>query len=203
MQSQAQEQKTWIAFVTSAAFLLAFSTIAVGADSNQSHLAVGQLGRRIDRPAKVAVTASEVNARIALSQGRVFSGQTVGVTVDFVIAPGWHIYGRPLPEGYVPATVTFDNELLFGQKLDFPKATPVKFELLGETLPVYQGRFKADGDIVLRETAPPGEHRLSGILSFQACNDNLCKMPQQVHFEIPLWIDTAAAQPGLSKPHLE
>ncbi|MBV8771310.1 MAG: hypothetical protein JO166_03100 [Deltaproteobacteria bacterium] len=203
MHVQAQQQKTWIAVLASATLSLAFSTITVGADSNQSNRAIGQLGRRIDTHAKVALKASEVNARFELSQERVLSGQTVGITVDFDIAPGWHIYGSPLPEGYVPATVTFDNELLSRQKLNFPKPTPVRFELLGETLPVYQGRFKAEGDIVLRENVPPGEHRLSGILSFQACNDSLCKMPQQVHFDIPLWIESPAAKPGLSKLHLE
>jgi hypothetical protein len=66
----------------------------------------------------------------------------------------------------------------------------VKFDLLGETLPVYQGRFKAVGDILLRQKLVPGEHQLGGTLSFQECNDNLCKMPQRVHFEIPLRIDS-------------
>jgi len=148
-------------------------------------------------PTLILVDAGEVKAHIALSDAHAFSGQRVGVTVNFDIAPGWHIYGKPLPEEYTPTTVTFDGDLLSGQKLDFPKPTPVKFELLGETLPVYQGRFKAVGDILLREKLMPGEHRLSGTLSFQECNDNLCKMPQQLRFEMPLWIKSPLpAAPG-------
>ncbi len=138
----------------------------------------------------VVVDAGDVKARIALSDVRAFSGQQLGVAVDFDIAPGWHVYGKPLPEEYTPTTVTFDNDLVSGQKLDFPKPTPVKFELLGETLPVYQGRFKAVGDILLQQKLAPGEHQLGGTLSFQECNDNLCKMPQQTRFEIPLRIDS-------------
>jgi hypothetical protein len=61
--------------------------------------------------------------------------------------------------------------------------------MLGDTLPVYQGHFKAVGDILLRQKLTPGEHPLGGTLSFQECNDNLCKMPQQVHFEIPIRIE--------------
>jgi len=141
-------------------------------------------------PTLTLVDAGEVKARITLSDARALSGQRVSVIINFDIAPGWHIYGKPLPEEYTPTTVTFDKDLLSGQNLDFPKPTPVKFELLGETLPVYQGRFKAVGDILLREKLMPGEHQLSGTLSFQECNDNLCKMPQQVHFEIPLHIDS-------------
>lgn len=148
-------------------------------------------------PTLILVDAGEVKARIALSDAHAFSGQRVGVIVNFDIAPGWHIYGKPLPEEYTPTTVIFDKDLLSGQKLDFPKPTPVKFELLGETLPVYQGRFKAVGDILLQEKLMPGERRLSGTLSFQECNDNLCKMPQQLRFEIPLWIDSPPpAAPG-------
>ena len=137
----------------------------------------------------VMVDAGEVRARIALSDTRAFSGQQLGVAVDFDIAPGWHVYGKPLPEEYTPTTVIFDSDLVSGQNFDYPKPTPVKFEMLGETLPVYQGRFKAIGDILLRQKLEPGEHRLGGTLSFQECNDNLCKMPQQVRFEIPFRID--------------
>ncbi len=137
----------------------------------------------------VAVDAGDVKVRIVLSDVRAFSGQQLGVAAEFAIAPGWHVYGKPLPEEYTPATITFDNDLVSSQKLDFPTPTPVKFELLGDTLPVYQGRFKATGDILLRQKLTPGESQLGGTLSFQECNDNLCKMPQQVRFEIPLRID--------------
>jgi DsbC/DsbD-like thiol-disulfide interchange protein len=143
------------------------------------------------------VDGGELKARIALLQARALSGQRVGVIVEFAVAPGWHVYGKPLPEEYTPTTVTFDNDLVARQNLDFPTPTPVKFELLGETLPVYQDRFRAAGYILLRQKLLPGEQRLDGTLSFQECNDNLCKMPQQVRFEIPLRIiSPESAAPG-------
>ena len=138
----------------------------------------------------VVVDAGEVKTRIALSDVRAFSGEQLGIAVDFDIAPGWHLYGRPLPEEYTPTTVTLDNDLVLAQNLDFPKPMPLKFELLDETLPVYQGRFKAVGAILLRQKLAPGEHQLDGTLGFQECNENLCKLPQQVRFEIPLRIDS-------------
>jgi DsbC/DsbD-like thiol-disulfide interchange protein len=135
------------------------------------------------------VEAGDLKARIALSDVRAVSGQQLGEMAEFKIAPGWHVYGKPLPEEYTPTTVTFDEDLVSSQKLDFPKPTPVKFELLGETLPVYQGDFKAIGEIVVRQKLNPGEYKLGGTLSFQECNDNLCKMPQQVRFEVPLRVE--------------
>jgi DsbC/DsbD-like thiol-disulfide interchange protein len=142
-----------------------------------------------DSTATVTVEAGDVKARIGLSAAHAFSGQSVSLTANFDIAPGWHIYGTPLPEEYTPTTLTFDDALLARQKLDFPKPTPVKFDVLSETLPVYQGRFKATGDILLRQKLAPGAHQLAGTFSFQECNDNLCKMPQQMRFTLPFRID--------------
>ncbi|HKV55633.1 MAG TPA: protein-disulfide reductase DsbD domain-containing protein [Candidatus Binataceae bacterium] len=146
----------------------------------------------------VLVDGGEVKALVTLSDNSAFSGQELGVLVDFHVAPGWHIYGKPLPEEYTPTSVTFDNDLVSTQNLELPKPTPVKFELLGDTLPVYEGRFRATGEILLRQKLAQGAHQLGGTLSFQECNDNLCKMPQQVRFEVPLKIE--ALVPPTQKP---
>jgi len=137
----------------------------------------------------VTVTAEDVQARVTISDTRSFSGQQLGVAVDFEVASGWHVYGHPLPEGYTPTSVRFDDDLVSVQTLEFPKPTPVRFEALGETLPVYQGKFRAVGSVRLKQKLPPGEHKLSGTLSFQECNDMLCKMPQTVRFELPIKIE--------------
>ena len=145
----------------------------------------------------VTVTADDVEAKISLSGSHNFSGNEIGVMVDFTVGPGWHIYGRPLPEGYTPTAVKFDDALVSEQSIVFPKPTPVKFELLGETLPVYQGNFKAIGTLRLKQKLPPGDHTLGGTLEFQECNDSLCKMPRTAHFEIPIKIE--ALTPGTPK----
>jgi DsbC/DsbD-like thiol-disulfide interchange protein len=145
----------------------------------------------------VTVTAGDVRARITLSDGRTYGGQQLGVAVDFNVAKGWHIYGRPLPEGYVPTSIVFDDTLLRNQSMQFPKPTPVKFEVLGETLPVYQGEFKAVGTVLLKRV-DPGEYKLGGTLEFQECNDEMCKMPEKMRFEIPLKVE-AMVPPAAAK----
>jgi DsbC/DsbD-like thiol-disulfide interchange protein len=158
--------------------------------SNQN----GAVSGAADTPGTTAIEVAEVKADIYLSRGRATSGQKLGVLVKFEIAPGWHVYGEPLPEEYTPTSVVFDNALIAAQELDFPKPTLVKFELLGETMPVYQGRFTAAGSILLRQSIVPGVHGLAGTITFQECDDNLCKMPQQERFEIPLRIDSRTAK---------
>jgi DsbC/DsbD-like thiol-disulfide interchange protein len=143
----------------------------------------------------VVVKADDVTARVILSDARSFSGHQLGLAVDFDVAPGWHIYGNPVPQEYTPTSVKLDDDLVSAQSLNFPKPTPVKFELLGETLPVYQGAFKTAGSVLLKQKLSPGDHKLAGTVSFQECNDSLCKIPRTVRFELPIRIEalTAAA----------
>jgi AhpC/TSA family/Disulphide bond corrector protein DsbC len=134
----------------------------------------------------VEVKSDETRTRIRLSDSSAFPGQELAVGADFAIEPGWHIYGRPLPKGYVPTTIRFDAAMVAQQSFDFPKPTPIRFVALGETLPAYTGGFKAIGRILLKEKLAAGEHKLDGELKFQECNDQICKLPQTVRFEIPI-----------------
>jgi hypothetical protein len=137
----------------------------------------------------VEIKSDETSARIQLSDSSAFSGQELAVAANFAIKPGWHIYGQPLPKGYVPTAISFDNAMVAQQSFEFPKPTPIKFVALGETLPAYTGDFKAIGKVLLRKKLFAGEHKLAGELKFQECNDQICKMPQSVRFAIPLGIE--------------
>ncbi len=136
----------------------------------------------------VEIKSDETSARIQLSDSSAFSGQELAAAVYFAIKPGWHIYGEPLPRGYVATAITFDPAMVAQQSFDFPKPTPVRFAALGETLAAYTGEFKAMGKLLLREKLPVGKHQLAGELKFQECNDQICKLPQTVRFEIPITI---------------
>jgi hypothetical protein len=41
----------------------------------------------------------------------------------------------------------------------------------------------------------PGTSKIAGTFRFQECNDSICKLPQEVSFEIPIKIE--AMVPGL------
>ncbi|MGH7935258.1 MAG: protein-disulfide reductase DsbD domain-containing protein [Candidatus Binataceae bacterium] len=135
------------------------------------------------------VRTGDVTAKIVLSDARSFSGQRLGIAADFELSPGWHIYGNPLPGNYIATALTFDDEIVADQTLNFPAPTPLRFDALGETLPVYTGKFRAVGHILLKQRLQPGEYKLAGTLQFQECNDQVCKLPQSVRFEIPLQVD--------------
>jgi DsbC/DsbD-like thiol-disulfide interchange protein len=138
----------------------------------------------------IEVHADEVKAAIRLGKAVVPAGGTVAVTAHFAVAPGWHIYGAPLPPGedLTPTTLSFGQELTSNQSLTMPPPAQMRFEALGETLPVYTGDFTLAGRLQLKPNLKPGPQTLGGELRFQECNDALCKMPRTIQFTIPLQI---------------
>jgi len=143
---------------------------------------------RADDAPSVVVKGDDVTAKVALSGSKTKPGGQVGVTVSFDVALGWHIYGEPLPTEFTTTKVKFDDQLLQNQAVTMPKPTPLKFESLGETYPVYTGKFDATGKVALKPSVGPGDYKLSGTIEFQECNDNMCKMPQSLHFEVPVTV---------------
>lgn len=144
------------------------------------------------RPANggVDVKADDVTAAIRLAHATVPPGGKLAIAVHFTVAPGWHIYGAPLPPGedLTPTSIGFDDQLAARQSIVMPKPIPLRFEALGETLPVYEGDFSAAGQLQLKPDLKPGPQTLTGTLHFQECNDSMCKMPRAVQFNLPLQI---------------
>jgi hypothetical protein len=136
----------------------------------------------------VVVKAEDVNAKITVSDDKSYGGHQLGVSVAFDVAPGWHIYGAPLPPEYTVTKVTFNGDLVESQALNFPPPIQRKFEALGQTFPVYEGKFTANGRLLLKHQLTPGDYKLAGTLQFQECNDIECKIPQSATFELPLKI---------------
>src|SRR5258708_1863650 len=99
-----------------------------------------------------------------------------------------HVYGQPLPKGYVQTAISFDKAMVAQQSFDFPKPTPVKFVALGETLPAYTGDFKAIGKVLLKEKLPAGEDKPAGEAEVQECSNQICHFPPTVRFQVPLTI---------------
>lgn len=137
----------------------------------------------------VVVKSGELQASITLSADHAAPGNELGLAMNFALGPGWHVYGQPLPENYIPLTVSFDPELIANQRFEFPKAEPIRFEAIKETLPAYKEKFRATGRLLVKNGTKPGDYKLKGTLRFQECNDSICKLPQSVAFEMPLRID--------------
>ena len=140
----------------------------------------------------VSIDADDLRVTIAITAEHSVAGQEIGVRADFSLASGWHIYGRPLPSNYTATSIEFEADGVASQAFEFPTPEQVRFEMLGETLPVYHGDFRAKGALLLRSGLKPGDFALKGKLKFQECSAEVCKIPQTIAFELPIRIDAMA-----------
>ena len=144
-----------------------------------------------------------VNGPLSLSTDRCFPGQELGLELDLRVAPGWHIYGRPLPTHYQPLDLMLESPIIGEQSLEYPAARPLALEALGETLPVYSTEIKVRGKIGIKWSPPmpasflkplgekiePGLHEIKCTLRYQACNEHICEPPQTLEVVLPLTVE--------------
>jgi hypothetical protein len=153
--------------------------------------------------ASVAIDTEVLRATVSLSADRCFPGQELGMVLQIRLQPGWHVYGRPLPDNYQPLELHFESPVVGDYSLVLPPAQPRLLQALGETLPVYEGEVRAVGKLGIKWSPPrpapflealgkpiaPGTYLLKGELRFQACSHTLCEAPQAIPFELPLQVE--------------
>ena len=132
-----------------------------------------------------AVTA--VQARAWLDSPTYAFFQRLTLTVELTIAPGFHVYAAPVPEGLVPLSV----EIARIAGLEVGSASwpaPRRFERpeLGDGLWVHEGTVR--GTLPLTFTGAPGggDHRIGVTIHDQACDDSSCLMPSSLRLEVPV-----------------
>ena len=116
------------------------------------------------------------------------------IYVRFELEEGLHMYGNPLPDGYIASTATIPDGL--GLRVDEPIYPPTheqEFPLLGVTLNVYEG-----GVDVAIPVIPDAERFTSRMAEnveipievlFQACSDTICFTPRTETLSVTLPIE--------------
>ena len=112
--------------------------------------------------------------------------QRLRVVVDVAVQDGYHIYGTPIPEGYVPLSVAIDPvDGLEAGEADWPRPHPFRESGLSEEFWVHEGTVR--GSIPLMFTKDgTGDHRIRVTVRYQACSATACLPPAHVRFELPV-----------------
>jgi DsbC/DsbD-like thiol-disulfide interchange protein len=108
-------------------------------------------------------------------------GEKVSLTVEMSPNPGIHVYA-PGAKDYLQVKLTLkpQADVTVG-KLTYPKSEMVHFAALDETVPVYRKPFTLLQDVTLKKSLKPGSMMtLAGTLEFQACDDQVCFVPESV-----------------------
>lgn len=115
--------------------------------------------------------------------------------VRFELNEGLHMYGRPLPDGYIASEVSIpDTPGLRVGPAEYPPTQPKEFPELGVTLNVYEGVVDVAIPItpnvdVYHRTNPdrPDVVEVPVSILFQACSDTICYTPrtEELTLELP------------------
>lgn len=119
----------------------------------------------------------------------------VPLVVHFDLDDSLHLYGEPIPDGYIPTTVSVvAPEGIEVGPVTAPATRPFQMEGLPDQFNVFEGRneFTADVMATVREGGP---FAFDVTVRFQACDDRQCFLPQTqtLRIEVPLEPLTKAA----------
>jgi AhpC/TSA family protein/cytochrome c biogenesis DsbD-like protein len=127
----------------------------------------------------------EIIAVASLDTGTFVRGERIGMRVTIQTAPGVHIYGQPLPGGYIPTTLEIHApETVAVEPVRYPPPHILRTDWLNEDLPVY------DGTITLTTALTFTEQRedvtITATLRYQACTTGECFLPERLTFTLPM-----------------
>lgn len=131
--------------------------------------------------------ADAVQVRAYLDSPTFAYSQRLRLTVELTIAPGFHVYAAPTPEGYVPLSMEVApiQGLVVGAP-SWPPSRPFQFEGLDESFRVYDGDPRVSIPLTFGLPAGSGDQSLSVTIAFQACDATTCFLPRRVTLSLPV-----------------
>jgi peroxiredoxin len=135
--------------------------------------------------AEARATGDGVAVRAYLDSATYRMMQRLRLTVELQIEPGLHVYGQPIPEGYVPLAVEVGPiEGLEVRATVAPAPTPFQVAGLTEQFVVYEGSVELT--VPLTFTTATEDVMVDVVVRYQACSASECLMPGALRFALPL-----------------
>ena len=108
------------------------------------------------------------------------------MAIDISIDPGLHIYGLPIPEGFIPLSVDVvaPPEGVSAGAPIFPPPTSYQMEGFDDLFFIYEGDVSVS--IPLTVSAKGDDVALEVKVRYQACNERGCFAPQTVALHLPV-----------------
>lgn len=123
--------------------------------------------------------------RTSVSNEEAMPGQRLTLTLEFEMNPGHHAYA-PGDHRYRALTLNIEpSPYLRLDAAQFPPARRFEFKPLNETVPVFEGRFRINQDVILAVrddiapllASPNPTLVLKGAVEYQVCSDTVCYPP--------------------------
>ncbi|MFN8588466.1 MAG: cytochrome c biogenesis protein CcdA [Candidatus Eisenbacteria bacterium] len=125
------------------------------------------------------------------------AGATASVTVHLEVLPGWHVNANPPALDYnIPTKVAIAGA--YGVSAGaprYPAPRKQKFAFEDSELFVYDGGADVVVPLTAAATAENGAHTLTGKVSFQGCNNEVCLPPASTTFTVEVTV-SGGLEPG-------
>ena len=107
--------------------------------------------------------------------------------VVFEVGTGWHVYGRPIEDGYTPVTVEVASipEVAVGPH-EYPPTRPFKVEGLDDEFQVSEGRFEIRVPFAVNVPPKHGAVDLEISFRYHACSESECLPPRTMKLDVRL-----------------
>ncbi|HEY3294757.1 MAG TPA: protein-disulfide reductase DsbD domain-containing protein [bacterium] len=126
---------------------------------------------------------------------KVHPGDTLVVTIPITVARGYHVNANPAAsDDYIPLEVKLDSTdgIRAGDAV-YPKGTVWRLEGTTENLLVYGGDIMVKLRLAVSRSAAAGKRVMKGTLDFQACNNQVCFLPESRPLAVT--VEVLATQP--------
>lgn len=136
---------------------------------------------------KSEVVGKQLDATLSASNFIVRPGQRVALVLDLQLKPGMHVYA-PGVQGYIPIDWKIkESDVAAAHEATFPKPEILFLKAIDERVPVFKDHVRVVRDItfgpdpkVKAAASADGTFAVEGTLRYQACDDRLCYLPQEL-----------------------
>lgn len=137
--------------------------------------------------AKTDVQGRQLQLTASASSSNPAPGERLTLALDIDLKPNMHVYA-PGVEGYIAIDWKMkDSEAAAAHEVAFPASEKLYLQAIDETVPVYRNHFRLTRDITIAQEAKikplvdaSGNFSVEGTLRYQACDDRLCYVPQDL-----------------------
>lgn len=113
--------------------------------------------------------------------------QQTRLHVVFEAGAGWHIYGRPIPDGYIPLTVDIEaSPEVELHPAQYPPTRPFRVEGLDDEFHVHDVRFEVVVPFAVNVPAGHGSVELKVDVGYQVCSETVCLPPARLRLELSM-----------------
>ena len=136
---------------------------------------------------KSEVQGKQLSLTASASKSVVAAGHRVALALDIDLRPNMHVYA-PGVENYIAIDWKIkDSGTAVAHEVVYPKSEKLYLQAIDETVPVYRNHFRLVREITIAPEATlkpllnkDGTFSVEGTLRYQACDDRLCYVPQEL-----------------------